>query len=308
MARVIGIACVVYGHCLPFNQPADIMVRNVVYSFHMPLFFMISGLLEKTNGDFNWLNFKKTCYCLLLPYLIYNIPYIPLLLTDSKGFVASVLTASVPPNDPTWFFFALFMVKIIMAIFAKFRIGLLSFTFVAYCILGYCEIKLSTTFCVHAIMTGIIFYEKGRLVRDVFESKYILLTLPLAFLLTYRSITQFGRYDMYWGNIDDPIWYLCTTATCSIAVLAFCKSISNFIPKFFKDNVLFPISRGTMVIVGTHYIFAHFANKVLFQEHDNLLAKWVYTILLLGVYWIFIEVTFKRIPVLYGKHRHKKDL
>ena len=308
LARVIGIACVVYGHCLPFNEPADIMVRNVVYSFHMPLFFMISGLLEKTNGNFNWLSFKKICYCLLLPYLIYNIPYIPVLLTDSKGFVASILTASVPPNDPTWFFFALFMVKILMTIFGKFRIWLLPLAFVVYCILEYSGIRLSTTFCVHATLTGIIFYEIGRLGRSVFKSKYILLTLPLALLLTYRSITQFGRYDMYWGNIDDPIWYLCTTATCSIAVLAFCKSISDMIPKRLKDNIMFPISRGTMVIVGTHYIFAHFANKILFQDNDNLLAKWVYTILLLGVYWIFIEVTFKRIPVLYGKHRHKKDL
>lgn len=251
--------------------------------------------------------FQKTCYCLLLPYLIYNIPYFPLLFTDGKGFIASILTVSVPPNDPTWFFFALFMVKILMAIFGKFRIWLLSLAFVAYCILEYSEIRLSTTFCVHATLTGVIFYEIGRLGRNIFESKYILLIVPLAFLLTYRSITQFGRYDMYWGNIDNPIWYLCTTAACSIAVLAFCKSTSNILPKHLKDNVLFPISRGTMVIVGTHYLFAHFANKMLFQEHDNLLAKWGYTILLLGVYWIFIKVTFKRFPVLYGKYKHHKE-
>lgn len=283
------------------------MVRNVVYSFHMPLFFMISGLLEKTNGNFNRLSFKKTCCCLLLPYLIYNIPYIPLLLTDIKGFLVSILTVSVPPNDPTWFFFALFIVKIIMAIFAKFRIGLLFLAFVAYCVLEYCGIRLSTTFCVHAIMTGIIFYGIGRLVRDVFESKYILLIVTLAFLLTYRSITQFGRYDMYWGNIDDPIWYLCTTATSSIAVLKLCKYMSKLIPKHIKDNFIFPISRGTMVIVGTHYIFAHFANKMLFQEYDNLLAKWGYTMLLLGIYWIFIEITFERFSILYGKYQHNKD-
>lgn len=283
------------------------MVRNVVYAFHMPLFFIISGLLEKTNMYFNWQSFKKMCYCLLLPYLIYNIPYIALLLTDSKGFVVSILTASVPPNDPTWFFFALFIVKILMSIFAKYRIWLLSFAFVAYCVLEYCDIKLSTTFCVHAIMTGIIFYEAGRLVRKVFESKYMLLILPLAILFTYRSVTQYGRYDMYWGYIDDPIWFLCTTATCSIAVLIFCKSIIEKIPKRFKDNIMFPISRGTMVIVGTHYIFAHFANKFLFQEYDNLFAKWAYTIVLLGLYWIFIEVTFKRFPLLYGKIRHNKD-
>lgn len=73
LARFIGIACVIYGHCLPFNHPEDIMVRNVVYSFHMPLFFMISGLLEKPNGDFNWLKFKKNM--LLLIITIFNIQH-----------------------------------------------------------------------------------------------------------------------------------------------------------------------------------------------------------------------------------------
>lgn len=281
----------------------DTTVRSVVYSFHMPLFFMISGFLETTKMDFNWQYFKRMSYCLLLPFIVYNIPYIPLLFTDCKMFIASMLTVSVPPNDPTWFFIALFMVKIILTVFARVRNVMLPLTVGLFCLLEYLGINLSTVFCTHAILTGIVFYEIGRLVKPVFTSRFIWLSLPIAFIFTYRSVTHFGRYDMYWGNIDNPIWYLCTTVFSAIAVLAFCKYISDRIPMHIKDNIIFPISRGTMVIVGTHYLFAHLVNKMIFQTYDTLFIKWMYTIALLGMYWIIIQVTFNRFPVLYGKYR-----
>ena len=45
-ARIIGIFCVVYGHEHPFAETNDLLMRKFVYSFHMPLFFIISGILS----------------------------------------------------------------------------------------------------------------------------------------------------------------------------------------------------------------------------------------------------------------------
>lgn len=45
-ARIIGIFCVVYGHEHPFAETNDLLMRKFVYSFHMPLFFIISGMLS----------------------------------------------------------------------------------------------------------------------------------------------------------------------------------------------------------------------------------------------------------------------
>lgn len=46
IAKCIGISLVVIGHYYPEQSPAFwISMRNIIYSFHMPLFFMISGYL-----------------------------------------------------------------------------------------------------------------------------------------------------------------------------------------------------------------------------------------------------------------------
>lgn len=262
---------------------------------------MISGFLEKGTKIVDWQFFKKLCYCLLFPYLLYNLPYLPLFFTDSKDFIVSFLTISVPPNDPTWFFFALFVVKLLTALFAKHSVCLLSIAAILYCVLEYLGFQLNTFFCIHAILTGLVFYEIGKIFKLKYKSKFALMSLPIAILLIGRSVVEYGRYDMYWGYIDDPVMYLLTSATCSIAVLTLCFYSVRWCSKSLINKWIYPISRGTMLIVGTHYMLAHFANKMLFATHDSLVAKWCYTLCLLCFYYIVIELTFQKYPFLYGK-------
>ena len=42
----LGILTVVFAHCyIP-----DELLKKIIYTFHMPLFFLISGYLHKTNS------------------------------------------------------------------------------------------------------------------------------------------------------------------------------------------------------------------------------------------------------------------
>ena len=51
-AKAIGIILVVYGHVargvfnagLPMDEARFVLVDSIIYSFHMPLFFFLSGL------------------------------------------------------------------------------------------------------------------------------------------------------------------------------------------------------------------------------------------------------------------------
>ena len=45
MARGYGIILVIIGHIESFGTQWDHVLRSEIYSFHMPLFFMISGAL-----------------------------------------------------------------------------------------------------------------------------------------------------------------------------------------------------------------------------------------------------------------------
>ena len=63
IAKGIGIILMIIGHCGIKNQ----YIKHFIYSFHMPLFFLISGYFFKYREDKECLkkNFKK----LIMPYI-----------------------------------------------------------------------------------------------------------------------------------------------------------------------------------------------------------------------------------------------
>ena len=61
IAKGIGITLVIFGH---LSQSSE-MLRILVYSFHMPLFFLISGYLNKENRTLKKL--KKDAVSLIRP-------------------------------------------------------------------------------------------------------------------------------------------------------------------------------------------------------------------------------------------------
>ena len=61
VARGMAMLLVVFGHCC---VPADIFVNQVLLSFHMPLFFFMSGIFFKgpqigCYGDYTLMRIKK---------------------------------------------------------------------------------------------------------------------------------------------------------------------------------------------------------------------------------------------------------
>lgn len=70
VTRFIGIFLVVFGHTsLIYNYN---FINYMIYSFHMPLFIIISGMLHKDTKA-NKEKVFNLIYSLLLPLLIYNI-------------------------------------------------------------------------------------------------------------------------------------------------------------------------------------------------------------------------------------------
>ena len=64
IAKGIGIILVVIGHISQIE-----VLNDIIYSFHMPLFFIISGYLYKRKENFTKGKFKK----ILIPYLAFSI-------------------------------------------------------------------------------------------------------------------------------------------------------------------------------------------------------------------------------------------
>lgn len=79
IAKAITIFCVILGHTTGnLDTP---LFRRVLYSFHMPLFFLLAGLSVKPHalrGVKAWVKFLyKNLLALMVPYLIWGLVYAP---------------------------------------------------------------------------------------------------------------------------------------------------------------------------------------------------------------------------------------
>lgn len=119
--RGIGILFVILGHCEP---PFD----KIIYSFHMPLFFLISGYLFKSKKNIkDYL--KKIFIKYIIPYFllcIINLLLVTIIDRDFKiNYVIGILysrgtTSWLPNCSPLWFLtcitVALFIFNLILHI------------------------------------------------------------------------------------------------------------------------------------------------------------------------------------------------
>lgn len=76
IAKAIAIICVVVGHIVD----KDTICKTAVYSFHMPLFFLLSGMFIHTSKvTTNWISFlnfeAKKFRSLIVPYFIWAFFY-----------------------------------------------------------------------------------------------------------------------------------------------------------------------------------------------------------------------------------------
>ena len=129
-AKFFAITMVVFGH-IPENPESSLLLY--IWTFHMPLFFFISGYLTKRRTD-TLDNIKRHWHSLVIPYFLYNVIFYPYWLTrfllENNGEISfnniaikpfcgvllgqadTRLSCSV--NEVTWFLVALLIMKIIL--------------------------------------------------------------------------------------------------------------------------------------------------------------------------------------------------
>ncbi len=121
IAKGLGIFCVVSGHLMGeggITFVGSMKLRELIYSFHMPLFFLISGILlrnslgeESYSTGFVIRRVKKAVQTLLIPYFLWSIIYY--IVSDKNGnqnlvdWIPYVITFR--GVAPLWFLAALFL-------------------------------------------------------------------------------------------------------------------------------------------------------------------------------------------------------
>ena len=120
LAKGIGIILVVLGHM----ENIDAGLRTWISSFHMPLFFMISGMLmaAKREQEGNTVDvYIKKAKGILIPYMWFSIIYVPIDIMnlyihhiDEHTFVQNILdSCTFAGISVMWFLPALFIAEIV---------------------------------------------------------------------------------------------------------------------------------------------------------------------------------------------------
>ena len=134
IAKGMGILLVVLGHAMKQTGVTDTAISvllQLIYSFHMPLFFVLSGfvsikILRFTEVGEYFGYIKSRAFRLLIPYFVVGILYMPLKYFLSRfarnpyDFSAAwKILLGENPNTTLWFLYTLFWVSVLALVLVR---------------------------------------------------------------------------------------------------------------------------------------------------------------------------------------------
>ena len=260
-ARVFTAYLVILGHMLPMTSTP----RAFIYQFHMPLFFLISGMLDKPIGFKESL--KKNSRLLLIPvvsflliFFIYRILHNDFSTACDymiKSVFAFIYGKRMIINGPLWFLIVLFNIKIFVCLFRKISIYITiafwSILFIITLYYNYFYIG-QTVMALPFFIVGMMFKQKILSLSKTSIFKYL---WPIGFIIVLLFMTLNGKISMlglFYGKYPNfpisVIMFFTSAFIGTFAVLSFsCLFTKNFpLLKTMADSLL------TMVCIQNLFI------------------------------------------------------
>lgn len=275
VSKGIGIILVVLGHAA-ISRP----FAYYIFSFHMPLFYFLSGFLLNVDKYDSFLSFGKSRFKrLIIPYVVFS--FISVILISiinglqvdqiyfSNFFKALIVSKrnEIFYNVPLWFLTSLFTVEMMFYILRKvIKNNLILFGIVSIMgFIGYMYIQrwmlpmLPWTF--DASVFYMVFYGLGHLAKVYYAKlkalKWLvgpLIFLNIAYLLSYTTVSNLITF----ANKSAATGYL-LTLIISIAGIVTCAVVSEYL----KDShFLKVIGRNSMIIFILHMLCFVLINTV----------------------------------------------
>lgn len=284
-AKVIGIYLVILGH----GQLTSTHT-NFIYSFHMPLFFMLSGYLFNESKYPTYRYFlKKKCLQLLVPYFILNFITFSLWLIFSRD-QANKGLGNLETYRPVlgilygngiddylihavslWFIICLFTLEqLYYAFFINKSTSVKFIIIVAFIVMGYLDyiFKLPRLMWgLNISLTAIVFYAFGNLLKNQINQflnlsvlTHILILISFC-VITYQISLYNGRIDINMRNYGrNYLLYYLGGIAGSLMILSFTKLFTVAIG---KQALLSFIARNTISIIGFNIIAYHFISRIV---------------------------------------------
>lgn len=268
LAKGIGILFVVIGH---MNIP--LQLQKIIYSFHMPLFFFISGFLynEKKYSK----NLKKILFSkiktLIWPFLTFTLLALFFKLLSQEHIVINsfdfleFIKGNKSLNTPLWFLTALFTTEILFSQIIRVNLNnkiTIVLSVLVLAILGFINIykfRLIGVFNIHIALIAQLFFMMGWLFKksdygiNFLINKYLLFKIVLIFLLLLVASLSNTRLDMYEIDYGNLFLVMFSASSGIILVVLFSKLLSNY---NFLKGIFKYLGKNSLIILGLHTIIA----------------------------------------------------
>lgn len=313
-AKVIAISCVVFGH-IPMVSGS--FPQHYIVTFHMPLFFFISGYLTKQEY-INIGTLKKYWHTLIIPYFLYNFIFYPYWMV--KHFVESsnvawydfikpfvgVLTLQIPTsvseplNQVTWFIAALIVMKITLAIcnHSKRRNYLIITLIITSTILYIVnkQFMFSHSITTDGFLKCFPFYLIGHFCKHyklINEAPryydWLICAIGIAGSVTIYLFG--GRHSSNTLIISLRFWSICVLAI--LGLLSLCKLLNNVV-----SPIILNLSIGTIVIMGLHWMMIGTTNVIL-SKLLHIEGAIIYPLIIAIILTIIYEAVLYPIIILF---------
>lgn len=275
VGKGVGILLVVFGHVWRGLHGAGIVsdssfyvsIDNAVYLFHMPLFFILSGMvferpaLRQNIREFITGRVESIIYPLLIwSYITAVFIFMAGGLTNRPSItIVSVILYPFPPKDIYWFLAALFVAQVIAWFVVRLRNRLF---YVLACLIAFLPVY------------GIDLHDKSAWVRSTIENvPYFFLGMAVAEMnLNRLAAVALGTLAFacseYWAVAQlQPLQSPSDTLPGLAASLGVLVSVAWLTPRAPRSlfNVVVFLGRGSMTIYVSH-IIALAAARIALQK------------------------------------------
>jgi len=336
VAKLIGIIAIVYGHTIQIG-----ITCQYVYSFHVPLFFFLQGVVfsiscSETKSFSKYL--KHKAYTLLLPYLCFSAVstliifivsrFISIPQTDIFSSIPHVILSLIfgkcEANDPLWFLPCLFVQSILVYGLIKCcsrcknrvcKISLLLIVAILSSIILYITEEFTNIkflpwkidAAIHMIpffVVGYIFKEYG-LLRKLFDARiWIKIIIIVVFIGSGAILGLLNGKSNYLGNYYDNVFLMYVSALLSClgyCIIAFDLTTVSILPAMGQKTLSILLMHKFPIVVFQYVITP---TKILLNE-PNILVGLIVTIVSIGACLVANWILERIAPFSVGKRLKK---
>ena len=265
-AKAIGIILVVYGHVargvfnagLPMDEDNYLLIDSIIYSFHMPLFFFLSGLffydsLIKRGKAGLIVNKVDT---IVYPFIVWSLlqGLLEVVLsnyTNGEVTLGQVFSLLWSPRAQFWFLYALFLVFVVCSfIYAKVDRRYFLPVFLAFGALYVFKQDMAMGNIGRFIFGNAVFFALGVWFNEIkafFLARYVSLTLLFGALFVAGQYLFHITFGLNWEVGGLPVLVLANVSIFFMIALSMCLG------QFRMDWLLF-IGASSMTIYLAHIL------------------------------------------------------